>query len=45
MTGEQGSVNPDPKAFEEALKFGIHLHEELDVPANPHIHSAPACTI
>lgn len=37
MTGEQGYVILTPKALEDALKFGIHLHEELDVPANLHI--------
>ena len=38
MTGQRGSVNLTPKAFEEALKIGLHLHEDLDVPANANIH-------
>ena len=38
MAGEQGAVNLAPKAFEEAQKTGIHLHEEIDVPANSSIH-------
>ncbi len=38
MTGQRGFVNLTPKAFEEALKFGVHLHEELDVPANANVH-------
>ena len=38
MTGQRGSLNLTPKAFEEALKVGVHLHEELDVPANANVH-------
>jgi hypothetical protein len=38
MTVEEGIVNLAPKAFEEAQKAGIHLHEEIDVPANSSIH-------
>ena len=38
MAGEEGAVNLAPKAFEEAQKAGIHLHEEIDVPANSSIH-------
>jgi VWFA-related protein len=37
-TGQRGSLSLTPKAFEEALKFGIQLHEELDVPANANVH-------
>ncbi len=38
ITGERGFVTLTPPALKDALKFGIHLHEEIDVPANAHIH-------
>ena len=38
MTGESGYVTLTPQGLEDVKKFGIHLHEELDVPANLHIH-------
>lgn len=38
MTGQRGFVNLTPKALEDALKVGIHIHEELDLPSKADVH-------
>jgi len=38
MTGQRGALNLTPPAFADALKTGVHLHLDLDVPAKSDVH-------
>ena len=38
MTGHNGYLNLTPMAYQEALRTGVQLHEELDLPAKTSVH-------
>ncbi len=38
MTGQRGGILLTPAAFQDAVKSGIHLHLDMDVPAKGDVH-------